>query len=70
MLEGVQKTVIRSPFAPVARGLLHHSPSMSPKPPYFVTNRTGTDTVRRMLGYTARPGVHRLPGIFTSALRG
>ena len=70
MLDGVEKTVLRAPFAPSPRGLLTGSPSLSPKPPYFVTNRTGTQTVQRVTRFTARPSIRRLPGIFASALRG
>ncbi|MEV6194959.1 aldehyde dehydrogenase family protein [Streptomyces sp. NPDC051920] len=70
MLEDVEKTVLRAPFAPAPRGLLTGSPSLSPRPPYFVTNRTGRTTMRRLTVYTARRGVSGLPGIFLSALRG
>lgn len=70
MLEDVEKTVLRAPFAPAPRGLLTGAPSLSPRPPYFVTNRTGRTTMRRLTAYTARRGVSGLPGIFLSALRG
>ncbi|MFJ7962669.1 aldehyde dehydrogenase family protein [Streptomyces sp. NPDC096324] len=70
MLEDVEKTVLRAPFAPAPRGLLTGSPSLSPRPPYFVTNRTGCTTMRRLTTYAARRRVSALPGIFLSALRG
>ncbi|WP_338701890.1 aldehyde dehydrogenase family protein [Streptomyces sp. Q6] len=70
MLEDVEKTVLRAPFAPAPRGLLTGSPSLSPRPPYYVTNRTGLTTMRRLTAYTTDPRVTRLPGIFASALRG
>ncbi|MGW1064690.1 aldehyde dehydrogenase family protein [Streptomyces aureus] len=70
MLEDVQKTVLRAPFAPAPRGLLTGSPSLSPRPPYFVTNRTGRTTMRRLTAYAATGRVSALPGIFLSALRG
>ncbi|MCT7356812.1 hypothetical protein N4P33_32420 [Streptomyces sp. 15-116A] len=70
MLEDVEKTVLRAPFAPAPRGLFTGSPSLSPRPPYFVTNRTGRTTLERLTAFTTAPGVHRLPGIFLSALRG
>ncbi|MGW3911063.1 aldehyde dehydrogenase family protein [Streptomyces sp. NPDC005070] len=70
MLEDVEKTVLRAPFAPAPRGLLDGSPSLSPRPPYFVTNRTGRTTMRRLTAYAARRKVSALPGIFLSALRG
>ncbi|MEV0577991.1 aldehyde dehydrogenase family protein [Streptomyces sp. NPDC050392] len=70
MLEDVEKTVLRAPFAPSPRGLFAGSPSLSPRPPYFVTNRTGRTTMRRLTGFTAEPKLSKLPGILLSALRG
>ncbi|MFE1312035.1 aldehyde dehydrogenase family protein [Streptomyces sp. NPDC058755] len=70
MLEDVEKTVVRAPFAPASRGLFTGSPSLSPRPPYFVTNRTGRTTLQRVTGFTTAPGITRLPAVFASALRG
>ncbi|MFE2984916.1 aldehyde dehydrogenase family protein [Streptomyces sp. NPDC059262] len=70
LLEDIEKTVLRAPFAPAPRGLFTGSPSLSPRPPYFVTNRTGRTTMERLTAYATDPRVSRLPGIFASALRG
>ncbi|WP_251049545.1 MULTISPECIES: hypothetical protein [unclassified Streptomyces] len=70
MIEDVEKTVLRAPFAPAPRGLFTGSPSLSPRPPYFVTNRTARTTLERVTRFTAKPGLGKLPGIFSSALRG
>ncbi|WP_329058989.1 aldehyde dehydrogenase family protein [Streptomyces sp. NBC_00117] len=70
MLEHVEKTVLRAPFAPAPRGLFTGSPSLSPRPPYYVTNRTGRTTMERLTAYATDPRASRLPGIFASALRG
>jgi acyl-CoA reductase-like NAD-dependent aldehyde dehydrogenase len=70
MLEDVQKTVIRAPFAPAPRVLLTARPALSPKPPYFVTNRTARTTAERLVRFTAAPAIAKLPGVFASALRG
>ncbi|MFI0829340.1 aldehyde dehydrogenase family protein [Streptomyces roseolus] len=70
MLEDVEKTVLRAPFAPAPRGLFTGSPSLSPRPPFYVTNRTALTTIRRVTAFTAAPSVAKLPGIFASALRG
>jgi acyl-CoA reductase-like NAD-dependent aldehyde dehydrogenase len=70
MLEDVEKTVLRAPFAPAPRGLFTGSPSLSPRPPYYVTNRTGRTTMERLTAYATDPRASRLPGIFASALRG
>ena len=70
MIEDVEKTVLRAPFAPAPRGLFTGSPSLSPRPPYFVTHRTGRTTLERLTRFTAKPGFGRLPGVLASALRG
>lgn len=68
--EHVEKTVLRAPFAPAPRGLFTGSPSLSPRPPYFVTNRTALTTLERVTRFTTAPGAAKLPAIFASALRG
>ena len=65
-----QKTVVRAPFRPFPAGLAHGSLHLSPKPPWFVTNRTAKTTARRLTEFAARPSPEKLPGIFYSALRG
>jgi acyl-CoA reductase-like NAD-dependent aldehyde dehydrogenase len=70
MIEDVEKTVLSAPFAPTPRGLFTGAPSLSPRPPYFVTNRTALTTIRRVTGFAADPRAGRLPAILASALRG
>lgn len=70
LLEDVEKTVLRAPFAPAPRGLFTGAPSLSPRPPYYVTNRTGRTTMERLTAYATDGRTWRLPGIFASALRG
>ncbi len=70
MLHDVEKTVLRGPFAPTPRGLVSGSPSLSPRPPYFVTNRTAAATLERVTRFTAAPSLLQLPAILASALRG
>jgi acyl-CoA reductase-like NAD-dependent aldehyde dehydrogenase len=70
MLEDIEKTVLRAPFAPAPRGLFTGCPSLSPKPPYFVTNRTGLATLERVTRFTTAPGSARLSAVLASALRG
>ncbi|MGW6559302.1 aldehyde dehydrogenase family protein [Streptomyces hydrogenans] len=68
--DDIEKTVLRAPFAPAPRGLFTGSLSLSPRPPYFVTNRTGATTLKRVTRFTAAPSLAKLPGIFATALRG
>ncbi|MFD4691072.1 aldehyde dehydrogenase family protein [Streptomyces sp. NPDC058463] len=70
MLEDIEKTVLRAPFTPAPRGLVTGDPSLSPRPPYFVTHRTALTTVERLTRFTAAPSLTKLPALFAAALRG
>jgi aldehyde dehydrogenase (NAD(P)+) len=65
-----QKSVVRQNFYPMVRGLLHGAFTLLPKPPWFITNKTAALTSRRLVEFSAKPGVLKLMGIFSSALRG
>ncbi len=65
-----QKSVVRQPFYPFPRNLLHGEMHLSPKPPWFVTNRQAHTVGRRITHFEASPGWRHLPGIFLAALRG
>ncbi|WP_280305117.1 aldehyde dehydrogenase family protein [Nocardia abscessus] len=70
LIDEPERTVLRGPFRPAPRSLLHGELGLSPKPPWFVTNRTSATTLRRMTDFAKKPGVAALPGIVASALRG
>ncbi len=70
LLDRPERTVVRGPFRPAPRALLRGELTLSPKPPWFVTNRTAEVTARRLTAFAARPRVRALPAIFASALRG
>ena len=65
-----QKSVVRQPFFPFPRNLLHGEMHLSPKPPWFVTNKQAHTVGRRITYFEASPGFRHLPGIFLAALRG
>ncbi|MEU8848066.1 hypothetical protein AB0C70_17875 [Streptomyces sp. NPDC048564] len=44
LLDGPERTVARSPLRPAPRSFLHGEPVMSPKPPWYVTDRTAATT--------------------------
>ncbi|MFF3734837.1 aldehyde dehydrogenase family protein [Streptomyces sp. NPDC002476] len=69
MLGEIEKTVLRAPFAPAPRGLFAGSPSLSPRPPYFATSRTGRVTLERLTHFVAAPRARSLPALVFSALR-
>ncbi|MGI8801927.1 MAG: aldehyde dehydrogenase family protein [Solirubrobacteraceae bacterium] len=70
LLAAPERTVVRGPFRPAPRALLHGERTLSPKPPWFVTNRTAGVTARRLTAFAAEPHPRALPAIFASALRG
>ena len=70
LLDRPERTVVRGPFRPAPRALARGELTLSPKPPWFVTNRTAAVTARRLTAFAAKPRVRALPAIFASALRG
>jgi aldehyde dehydrogenase (NAD(P)+) len=70
LLDSPERVVVRGPFRPSPRSLLHGEFTISPKPPWFVTNRTAATTGRRLTAFAASPSWGKLPGLFASALRG
>ena len=70
LIDKPERTVVRGPFRPSPRSLLHGELSLSPKPPWFVCNKTAATTGRRLVAFAGKPGWSHLPGIFASALRG
>jgi aldehyde dehydrogenase (NAD(P)+) len=70
LIDRPERTVVRGPFRPAPRSLLHGEWTISPKPPWFVDNKTAATTGRRLTGFAAKPHWWRLPKIFASAIRG
>ena len=70
LLDHVERTVVRGPFREFPRSLLTGKASLSPRPPWFVTNRTARRTGELLTRFSANPGWRRLPALFASALRG
>ena len=70
LLENTERTVVHGPFRPFPRSVVHGEMTISPKPPWFVNNRTAATTGRRLAGFAAKPRWAALPEIFVSALRG
>lgn len=70
LFERPEKTVVRGPFAPFPRTLAAGRPHVSPKPPWFVTNRTAAETAERLTRFAANPSFRRLPALLASAMQG
>ncbi|SNT02106.1 aldehyde dehydrogenase family protein [Rhodococcoides kyotonense] len=70
LIDGAERTVVRGPFRPAPRSIVNGEWSLSPKPPWFVTNTTAATTGRLLTGFAGKPSWAKLPAIFASALRG
>lgn len=70
LLDQVERTIIRGPFRPFPRSILTGMMTFSPRPPWFVSNRTSATTGRRLTRFAAKPTWLRLAGVVVSALRG
>jgi acyl-CoA reductase-like NAD-dependent aldehyde dehydrogenase len=70
LLDRTERTVVYGPFRPFPRAIAHGEWTISPKPAWFVNNRTASTTGRRLARFTAHPRWRSLPAIFASAIRG
>ena len=70
LLDHAERTVVRGPFRPFPRCLAAGELAFSPRPPWFVTNRTAGLTGARLTDFVAAPGWRKLPRLFAGALRG
>ncbi len=70
LLDDLERTVITGPFRPFPRSVLKGEPALSPKPVWYVNNRTVHRTGQLATVFANRPSPARLPGIFLSAMRG
>ena len=70
LLPRPQKAVAEIPFRPAPRSILNGELTLSPKPGFFITNKTAQTTIRRMVKFLVNGNPIELPGIFASARRG
>jgi acyl-CoA reductase-like NAD-dependent aldehyde dehydrogenase len=70
LLPRPQKAVVEIPFRPSPRSILNGELTLSPKPTFFITNKTAQTTIRRLVKFLVNGNPVELPGIFASALRG
>ncbi|MGV9010430.1 aldehyde dehydrogenase family protein [Brevundimonas sp.] len=70
MFSKAQRSIVRAPFRSFPRNLLHGDFSLLPRPPWFVTNKRAGKVAKSLVDFQAKPGWHKLPGIFAHALRG
>lgn len=70
MFAKAQRSLVRAPFRPFPRNLLHGDFSLLPRPPWFVTNRNAAKVAKALVDFQAAPSWLKLPGIFAHALTG
>ncbi|MEX1210544.1 MAG: aldehyde dehydrogenase family protein [Candidatus Nanopelagicales bacterium] len=70
LLDGVERTVVYGPFRPLSRSLINFEWAISPKPPWFVSNKTAASTGKHLTDLAATRNKLQLVPIFYSALRG
>jgi acyl-CoA reductase-like NAD-dependent aldehyde dehydrogenase len=70
LIDGVERTVVYGPFRPLSRSLINFEWAISPKPPWFVHNRTAASTGRHLTVLATTRNKLMLVPIFYSALRG
>jgi len=70
LLQDVEKGVASMAFRPSPRALVKGELTLSPKPPFFITNKTARTTGSRLVTFLATGKASAIPGIFASALRG
>jgi hypothetical protein len=70
MLPRPQKAVVEIPFRPAPRSLFNGELALSPKPVFFITNKTAQTTARWLVRFLVHRNPIALPRIFLSALRG
>lgn len=70
MFDKPEKTVVRGPFRPVTRVLGSGEFHASPRPPWFVQNRTGHRTAEELTRLVADGSPRRLPRVVGLAMSG
>lgn len=70
LLDDTERTILEGAFRPAPRSLLHAEWSAAPKPPWFVTNKTGALTGRRITEFEATKRWTALPALLAAAMRG
>jgi aldehyde dehydrogenase (NAD(P)+) len=70
MFDRPEKSVVFGSFYSFPRSWRHGEFHLAPKPIWYLGNRTGDTTARRVTNFHLDPGLKHLPGIILSAFRG
>jgi len=69
MLEGVERTVVRGPFAPFPRTIRQRVWHTEPLPPHFVTNQNAARIGEQLTAFAVTQSWKPIPGLLAAALR-
>ena len=69
LVDATERSVVRGPFRPFPRAITGGERTVLPKPPWFVTSRTGATVSEGFTRFRIDGRPTRLPGIFAAALR-
>ncbi len=70
MFDRPERSVVEAPFRPFPRSLMHGSPTLLPRPPWFVTNKRQDKVGKLLTDFQYKPSWFKLPRIFMNALMG
>jgi acyl-CoA reductase-like NAD-dependent aldehyde dehydrogenase len=70
LVDNTERAVVRGAFRPFPRSVAGGEASLSPKAPWFVTNKTAAKTGRLLANFAGEPSWAKMPRIFLSAFRG
>ena len=70
MFRRAQRSLVRAPFRPFPRNILHGDVSLLPLPPWFVANCNVARVAKGLVDFRAVPSWFKLPRIFAHALTG
>ena len=68
MIENSERTVLEGPFRPFPRSLFSRTPSIMPRPPWFVTAKKQSAVGRQLTHFYHRPSLAKLPRLLLNAL--
>ncbi len=69
LIDKTERTIVRAPFCPAPCSVLTGQFSLSPKPLWFVTNKTAATTGKRLTRFS-EPSWFKLPAVVASVMRG
>lgn len=69
LLADTERSIVRGPFRPFPRSVVHGEFALFPKPPWFVSARSAKKTGRLLAEFSAAPSWAKMPAVFLSAFR-